>query len=500
MTSPNNTRCRRLRSHLTGEKNKLNIKRENLTKNEEIKNWSERRFLKLAITLGLSIFSVHFVSGADLIFDGGSLPALSYPADKNTGLEKIYVIYDTDGVAASYTAAGGLSSNVKWYRFSNLGGGFAEEITDVSYDGATSKITKVDPDSGYIIEEGETRYCFWVVGYKDKRLALRGLAPSAEQDCDMTLLDVVGTGDAIHYYTINGQQRTLSRELHLAWQSLEWDGSAKLYRTVDRSQDFEYLSNPLVVRPAALATTSFTLTGDRFLEAWRWDESVESEVIAPHAVAVTTEAAQADAVQSEEDLGSNVLRTETDGLGGSAPATIDFYAYVSDAVIHHEWQMAEDQDFEQITYRFNQQDLNYTFSEEGVFYLRYVGSNEDGSCEAYGDVYTVSIGVSDLLCPNAFSPNGDGVNDEWKVAYRSLLEFKCWIFNRYGTELCYFEDPSLGWDGKYKGKSVPPGVYYYVIQAVGADGKKYKKSGDINIVRRKIQGGTEGGGVDDTTE
>ena len=42
---------------------------------------------------------------------------------------------------------------------------------------------------------------------------------------------------------------------------------------------------------------------------------------------------------------------------------------------------------------------------------------------------------------------------------------------------------SKGWDGKYKGKYVKPGVYYYVIEAKGADGKEYKKKGDINILR-----------------
>lgn len=41
----------------------------------------------------------------------------------------------------------------------------------------------------------------------------------------------------------------------------------------------------------------------------------------------------------------------------------------------------------------------------------------------------------------------------------------------------------MGWDGKYKGKLVKPGVYYYVIRAKGADGKIYKLSGDINIIR-----------------
>lgn len=48
-----------------------------------------------------------------------------------------------------------------------------------------------------------------------------------------------------------------------------------------------------------------------------------------------------------------------------------------------------------------------------------------------------------------------------------------------------FSDPSGGWDGKYKGKFVPAGVYYYVIKAKGADGRSYDLSGDINIVDYK---------------
>ena len=74
---------------------------------------------------------------------------------------------------------------------------------------------------------------------------------------------------------------------------------------------------------------------------------------------------------------------------------------------------------------------------------------------------------------------------EWKVAYKSIVEFKCWIFNRWGEQIYHYQDPSGGWDGRYHGKLVPPGVYYYVIEARGADGQKYKLKGHINILRSK---------------
>ena len=198
-----------------------------------------------------------------------------------------------------------------------------------------------------------------------------------------------------------------------------------------------------------------------------------------------------DTDSDDSSVGSNIIKGVDSNLGGSAPADISFLAYVTQGVMHCEWQLSNDPEFENIDYRFNEQNLDYTFADEGTYYLRFIGSNSDGSCEAVSDTYVVSIGASELLCPNAFSPDGDGVNDIWKVSYRSIIDFDCWIFDRYGSQIYHFSDPSSGWDGKRNGKVVKSGVYYYVISATGADGKKYKKSGDINILLRRSVGGSD---------
>lgn len=89
-----------------------------------------------------------------------------------------------------------------------------------------------------------------------------------------------------------------------------------------------------------------------------------------------------------------------------------------------------------------------------------------------------------LDIPNFFSPgDSPGVNDEFRVAYKSLISFKCTIFNRWGNKLYEWRDPAKGWDGRYKGKFVNPGVYFYVIEAKGSDNVSYKRKGAINIVR-----------------
>ena len=424
-----------------------------------------------------------------LVFEGNTAPVFEEIPQSNTGLNRIYVLQSVNGVSASYAYNG---QPPRWYRYSNLGGGFAEEIVSgITNADGVSTLAAVEGDMGYIIESGATRAYFYVIDYSRHPLHLVSVEPSLQQECESTSLTLDGEGDAIHYYTINGQQRTLSRDLTISYLTLDWDETASAFSQVDGVKTLDYLTPSVTVTPPAYCNTTFTLSGDRFLEFWGEEQSVSSNAFNPVALDVRTTAEQLKSdAEKEDDYVSNVISgANNSGLGGSAPAQIEFRAYGTDAMRHTEWQMSSDSGFEQITYRITSQDLDFTFREEGVTYVRFVGSNADGSCEAYSDVYEISIGDSELRCPNAFSPGASpGINDEWKVAYRSLTEFKCWIFDRYGTQMCYFDDPALGWDGRYKGKLVKPGVYYYVIQATGADGKKYKKSGDINIIRYKNAG------------
>lgn len=427
---------------------------------------------------------------------GSSLKVIEQTPEKSTGLDRLFVVYDVKGVSATYSATS--TQPVRWYRYSSLGGGYAEEVTGIVNDGNDYTLPQVEGDMGYIVEEGTDRYYFWIVNYVPHRLYLRGLEAAPEQECGTTHLLADGESEPIHYYSINGRRFTLSQDIEIDYYTLEWDDEAQNYVQIPATYTLESFAENIYITPAALSDTKFTIHGDRFLNEWNWEQEAESGYIPAHSVEVHTWAEQ-QPESTDEDYRSNVVSSGTDGLGGSAPADITFYSAGTDAVIHHEWQMSADPDFENLLNRFNDKDLNYVFRTEGVTYVRYVGSNSDGSCEAYGDVYTVTIGNSILNCPNAFSPGASpGVNDEWKVSYRSLVEFECWIFNRHGKQLFHFTDPSMGWDGKVGGKVVPSGVYYYVIEAVGSDGKKYKKSGDINIIHYKPSSSSTAGGEDTT--
>jgi gliding motility-associated-like protein len=70
----------------------------------------------------------------------------------------------------------------------------------------------------------------------------------------------------------------------------------------------------------------------------------------------------------------------------------------------------------------------------------------------------------ELTVPNAFTPNGDGINDQWNIvglsAYQQAVVD---IFDRNGQKVYHSIGYGIPWDGTYKGKEVPFGVYYYVI-------------------------------------
>ncbi len=105
------------------------------------------------------------------------------------------------------------------------------------------------------------------------------------------------------------------------------------------------------------------------------------------------------------------------------------------------------------------------------------------------DSSTFHIGFNDCctpFIPNAFTPNDDGRNDNFKLKYRGdtrIIEFS--IYNRFGECVYKREYSEEGWDGKYKGQLADVGTYYYFIRLIcGNLGDKILEfSGDVTLIR-----------------
>lgn len=435
----------------------------------------KRTIFTTILTIGLCVCTM----AQKVSFNGSSHAIYEETPNSSTGLHKIFVIYNTSGVAMSYEAKS-TNSSVTWYKYGTQGGGYASKISDITRNGNTYTLNQVIPNSGYIIEENDSRTYLWVVNYADYNLSITSIEPAEVQDCGSIALNVTGHGDDIIYTTINGISKTLSRNLTLSYNTLEWNNDNSTWNPITTTKTLEGFKSS-IHEQAPLCNTDFTLSGDRFLDFWDEKIAISSSEYTANSVEIQT-----TAKQSERDSPNEKKDNDESSLGGSAPVDITFSAYPTDAAATREWQLSSDPEFNTIERNFSEDIYQETFNDAGTFYIRYVAKNSTETCEAISDTYTVSIGESNLICPNAFSPEGSpGINDEWRVQYKSITSFKCWIFNRWGTQLCELNDPSQGWDGKYKGKYVGSGVYYYVIQAKGADGKEYKLKGDINIINYK---------------
>ena len=90
---------------------------------------------------------------------------------------------------------------------------------------------------------------------------------------------------------------------------------------------------------------------------------------------------------------------------------------------------------------------------------------------------------SEVFIPNTFTPNGDGRNDVLLVYGYGVREMQMMIFNQWGEKIFETRSQTIGWDGTYKGKAQPSGVYMYVSKFTLLDGTVIEKKGSINLIR-----------------
>ena len=111
-------------------------------------------------------------------------------------------------------------------------------------------------------------------------------------------------------------------------------------------------------------------------------------------------------------------------------------------------------------------------------------------CTSSTEIIVKVIPKDDLYIPNAFSPNGDGVNDFFTVyggenlaQIKSLQVLDRWGQTVYQGQNITIGQESVGWNGTHKGKVLTSGVYVYMLEVVFIDGKSKKLHGDISIIK-----------------
>jgi len=127
---------------------------------------------------------------------------------------------------------------------------------------------------------------------------------------------------------------------------------------------------------------------------------------------------------------------------------------------------------------------SFTYPPEIAEYIVTLKTYDKNGCHNTASE-SVKIMPPGLMVPNAFSPNGDGSNDVFKVVNitsQTLKEFS--VYNRYGQRVFYTLQPGSGWDGTFNGGPCDVGTYYYVLRySMPGSDQEYMMKGDVTLIR-----------------
>ncbi len=133
-------------------------------------------------------------------------------------------------------------------------------------------------------------------------------------------------------------------------------------------------------------------------------------------------------------------------------------------------------------YFSNQVNTSRKINQVGEFCFSLIAKNANGCTDTATNCGSVTEDPSYVFFPNAFTPNGDGKNDEFKPVSNNIV-FKAFIiYDRWGTEVFNNNTGLWGWDGKLKGVELPSAVYYYYFK-YSIKGKEEIKKGDVTLLR-----------------
>jgi gliding motility-associated-like protein len=128
-------------------------------------------------------------------------------------------------------------------------------------------------------------------------------------------------------------------------------------------------------------------------------------------------------------------------------------------------------EWEDVSNTSNGVSTNYTFNEKASW-----------DFPTNNPSYVLITNASELLIPNVFTPNQDGVNDEFFITSKGLIEYNIVIVNRWGNPVFESTNANEAWDGTSGGEQCTDGVYFYILKAKSTS-KDYIKQGNITLHR-----------------
>jgi gliding motility-associated-like protein len=139
---------------------------------------------------------------------------------------------------------------------------------------------------------------------------------------------------------------------------------------------------------------------------------------------------------------------------------------VVDTKVSYQWQDGSTQAF-------------YTIKDTGTYAVQV--KNE---CGTTADEIKITAGFCKLILPSAFTPNGDGNNDLFRIKDPFYVKFyNMTVFGRWGEKVFESTDMHKGWDGTYNGVPATATTYVWVVSLIDAEGKSQSAKGTVVLIR-----------------
>lgn len=347
--------------------------------------------------------------------------------------------------------------NVAWYSYPDT-----TQLIQASSDYLDS-YNGLEHGKGYMIKKDNMREVFWVFDYDSLRVQA---AVTAELTCENTVLTIDGNIPPLQYHNQNGRLTTYPRMCRITYQDAMWGGESWVDSVAVSEQE---LASTMTVS-ASPVTTDYAIADALAMQLGLQDDTLYSPVCEPIALkaypqTITTTRGK----QGEKSNEVNRPYTPDDVVNMSAPLEVLFKSNGLNADFY-QWKLYKGSE---LIITRNDAEHRYTFMDKGNYRAVVVVSNHD--CQLDSMAFDISVSESMLLVPNVFTPNGDGANDEFRVVYRSIKEFQCWVYNRWGHQVFHSDNPDEGWDGTIGGRPAAEGAYFYVIRALGTDADENAK-------------------------
>ena len=139
-----------------------------------------------------------------------------------------------------------------------------------------------------------------------------------------------------------------------------------------------------------------------------------------------------------------------------------------------------------ITYTYPATGTNYTdraLSDQlQVLSYRIRATSADGTQVSYSNLQQVEQEVQ-VYVPSAFTPNGDGLNDELEVKGRFIQDYTLKVYNSLGNVVFQSTDAAIRWDGTFQGRLLPAGAYAYELVVKTNFGATKRRTGTVTLLR-----------------